>query len=134
MDVRTLTLANFLLQIALVGVLLFAVYLARRKRLIKHCTVMRIAMPVQIAAIAVVMLPSALSYLTSGVPVTFFYIEMMTHGVVGLGVVVIWIYANLVQAGLIRTRHRLLAPMRLALGLWLINFAIGTHMYFTLWQ
>ncbi len=37
------------------------------------------------------------------------------------------------QAGLIRVRRRLLAPMRLAFGLWLITFAIGAHMYFTLW-
>ncbi len=133
MDVRILTQANFFLQIALIGMLVFAVYLARNKKLTRHCTVMRIIVPVQIAAIAVVMLPSLLGYVTSGVPVTLFYIEMVSHGVLGLSVVAIWIFVNLAQAGLIRVRRRLLAPMRLALGLWLVSFAIGAHMYFTLW-
>ncbi len=133
MDVRVLTQVNFFLQITLMGMLVFAIYLARNKKLTRHCTVMRVTVPVQIASIAVVMLPSFLGYVTSGVPVTLFYIEMVSHGVLGVSVVVIWIYVNLAQAGLIRVRRRLLVPMRLAFGLWLVSFAIGMHMYFTLW-
>lgn len=133
MDVRILTQANFILQITLMGMLFFAIYLARKRKLTKHCTIMRIAVPVQIAAIAVVMLPSFLGYVTSGVPVTLFYIEMISHGVLGLAVLAIWIFVNLAQMGLIRVRRRLLTPMRIALGLWLVSFAIGAHMYFTLW-
>ncbi len=133
MDVRLLTQANFILQITLMGMLFFAIYLARKKKLTKHCTIMRIAVPVQIAAIAVVMLPSFLGYVTSGVPVTLFYIEMVAHSVLGLAVLIIWIFVNLAQMGLITVRRRLLTPMRLALGLWLVSFAIGAHMYFTLW-
>ena len=133
MDTRILTQANFILQIALMGVLVFAAYLARNKKLVKHCTVMRIIVPVQIAAIVVVMLPFFLGYVTSGVPVTWFYIEMLAHAVLGFSVLAIWIFVNLAQAGLIRVRRRLLAPMRLALGLWLVSFAIGAHMYITLW-
>ncbi len=133
MDVRMLTLVNLVLQIALLGMLVLAVYLARKRKLPKHCTVMRIIVPVQIAAIAVVMMPSFLGYVTSGVPVTVFFIEMVAHGVLGLTVLAIWIFVNLAQMGLIRVRRRLLLPMRLALGLWLLSFAIGAHMYFTLW-
>lgn len=133
MDIRMFTLVNLVLQIALMGVLVFAVYLAHKKKLLKHCTVMRIIVPVQIAAIAVVMLPSFLGYVTSGVPVTIFFIEMVAHGVLGLAVLALWIFVNLAQMGLIKVRRRLLFPMRLALVLWLISFAIGVHMYFTLW-
>ncbi|MDP3879863.1 MAG: hypothetical protein Q8Q07_06125 [Dehalococcoidales bacterium] len=133
MDIRTLVLMNFILQIALVGALFFAAYLARNRKLARHCMVMRIMVPVQIAAAAVVMVPSFLSYTTGGVPVTWLYIEMVFHGALGLGIVVIWIFVNLAQAGIMRVRRRLQFPMRLAFSLWLVNFALGSHMYFILW-
>ena len=69
LDIQTLTLINLVIQILLMVTILVAAYLARVKRqLLKHCTIMRIAILVQIMATAVVMLPAMLGYIQNEVP------------------------------------------------------------------
>ena len=60
---QTLMTVNLVVQIVLIITVFGAVYLARGKKLTKHCTVIRVAVPIQIVAILVIMLPSMLGFI-----------------------------------------------------------------------
>lgn len=134
LDLQTLTLINLVIQILLMVTIFVAAYLARVKRqLIRHCTIMRIAIPVQIVAIAVVMLPSMLGYIENEPPGLLFSLVIPVHHVLGLVVVVLWIYINLAFKGIIKIRWRLVIPMRLAFGAWVVTLISGLYIYLLLW-
>lgn len=125
-DVKTLALANLAVQILLVIMVSGAAYLAKKKReLMRHCSFMRVLVPVQIIAIATVMLPSMLGYLTNPPP---FSTEMLVHHTLGLSVVALWIYINL-SFGKAWMPRNLRAFMRLAFTLWMLALLLGLHMY-----
>ena len=133
-DIQTLVLINLIMQLLLIVTVLVAAYLAKVKRqLIRHCTIMRIAIPVQIVTIAVIMLPSMLGYIENKTPGLLFSLEIPVHHALGLVVVALWIYINLAFKGIIKTRWRLVIPMRLALGSWLVTLISGLHIYLSLW-
>jgi putative membrane protein len=73
-----------------------AVFLAKKRNLGKHCIVMRVSVLLQIIAIAVVMLPSMLGYIENVQRDIFFNIEMLVHHTLGLIVIAIWIFINLI--------------------------------------
>lgn len=133
-DIQTLVLINLILQILLMVTVFVAAYLAKVKRqLIRHCTIMRIAIPVQIVTIAVIMLPSMLGYIENETPGLLFRVEIPVHHALGLVVVALWIYINLAFKGIIKTRWRLVILMRVALGSWLVTLISGLHIYLSLW-
>jgi hypothetical protein len=72
-DIRTLATANLVVQLVLIALILGAVYLARRGRIKRHCTIVRGAVVVQIIAILIVMLPSLLGYVANVPPIPFLY-------------------------------------------------------------
>ena len=88
-------MANLAVQILLIITVFGAVYLARRKKLTKHCTVIRVAVPIQIVAILVVMLPSMLGFIENMLSLPFFYPVVLIHHSLGLVVVGLWVYINL---------------------------------------
>ncbi|MBI4303364.1 MAG: hypothetical protein HY665_03395 [Chloroflexi bacterium] len=132
MDVKTFALVNLIVQAVLIGVVGFSGYLARVKReLQKHCTVMRIAVPVLIVTVILVMAPSFAGYLSS--PFSWFYAGMLLHVASGLTVISVWVYANLVMMGVVKARGRLVVPMRIAASLWVVAFILGLVMYLAIW-
>ena len=133
-NVKTLAMINLTIQVLLIIMAAGAVFLAKKRNMGKHCVVMKVAVPLQIIAIASVMLPSMLGYIENEDPSTFFNIEMMLHHTLGLIVIAIWIYVNLVFAGIMRIRGRLMVAMRLALASWILALIIGLHMYFLIWM
>jgi len=133
-NVKTLAMINLTIQVLLIIMAAGAVFLAKKRNLGKHCVVMKVAVPLQIIAIASVMLPSMLGYIENEYPSTFFNIEMMLHHTLGLIVIAIWIYVNLVFAGIMRIRGRLMVAMRLALASWILSLIIGLHMYLLIWM
>lgn len=133
-DIKTQVMVNLTIQVLLIMTVSGAVFLAKKRNPGKHCVVMRIAVLLQIIAIAGVMLPSMLGYIENEHRGAFFNIEMAVHHTLGLTVIVIWIYINLVFAGVMRTRGRLEVAMRLALASWILALIIGLHMYFLIWM
>ncbi|HEX7574849.1 MAG TPA: hypothetical protein VF360_00595 [Candidatus Methanoperedens sp.] len=133
-DVKTQAMVNLTIQVLLIMTVSGAVFLARKRNLGKHCVIMRAAIPLQIIAVAVIMLPSMLGYIENEPKGIFFNIEMLVHHTLGLIVIVIWIYINLVFAGIMRIRGRLAVAMRLALASWILALIIGLHMYFLIWM
>lgn len=133
-DVQAVALINLVLQILLMLAVFVAVYLAKAKRqLIRHCRIVTVALLVQIVAIAIVMLPSLLGYAQNevlGLPLS---LEMPVHHVLGLVVAALWIYVNLASKGIIKARMRLVIPMRLAFGSWLVTFVLGLHIYLSIY-
>ncbi len=122
------------IQVLLIMTISGAVYLAKKRNLGRHCTIMRVAVLLQITAIASIMLPSMLGYIENEQENMFFNIEMLIHHTLGLSVVVIWIYINLVFAGVMRIKGRLTSVMRLALASWVLAIIIGLHMYSLIWM
>ena len=133
-DVKTQAMVNLTIQVLLIMTVSGAVFLVKKRNLGKHCVVMRVAVLLQIIAIAGVMLPSMLGYIENEPRGIFFNIEMLVHHTLGLIVIAIWIYINLVFAGIMRIRGRLAVAMRLALASWILALIIGLHMYFLIWM
>jgi len=132
-DVEILVITNLVIQLLLIIIVSFAAYLAKKRQLKNHCTIMMVAVPVQIIAIAGIMLPSMLGYVRYGQPGSFFNIEIWIHHILGLAVIALWIYMNLVFRRVIKIRGRLVIPMRLAFVLWLIVLGMGLHLYVLIW-
>jgi hypothetical protein len=128
LNVKTLALANLTIQVLLIIILSGAVFLAKKKNLGKHCMIVRSAVIVQIIAIALIMLPSLLGYVENVKP-NLFLGEMLLHHTIGIVLVVVWIYINLVFTGRMRSSINLKTIMRLALMLWIISLLLGIHMY-----
>jgi amino acid transporter len=132
-DVKTLAMANLAVQILLIMTVFGAVYLARNKKLVKHCTIIQIAVPVQIIAILLVMLPSMMGFIENVPPLPFFYPEMLIHHSLGLVVVGLWVYINLGIERRVRMPRNRAAVMWLALGAWIASLLLGLSIYFTLY-
>jgi len=124
---RTLASANLAFQALLIAALTAAVYFAKNRDLKRHCTILRIAVSLQILNIALVMLPSMSGFLLQAGPLLD--VEILLHHGLGLVAVMLWIYVNLVVMGVTRGWVRLVVPMRLALASWLLSFLIGLHVF-----
>lgn len=125
LDVKTLALANLAVQILLVIMVLGAAHLAKKRELIRHCNFMRVLVPVQIIAIAAVMLPSMPGYIENP---PGFYIEMLVHHTLGLAVIALWLYIIMAFGKPWMPRNFALF-MRTAFILWILAFLLGLHMY-----
>lgn len=128
-NVKTLALINLSVQIFLILFLNYATFLAKRRDLHKHCTIIRIASGIQIAAIVAVMWESMLGYLGNDAWDTLFNMELLIHHSLGIFFVILVIYINLVYARYIRSRDNLRTIMKLAYTVWTLTFIIGLHIY-----
>jgi hypothetical protein len=127
--VRTLHLGNLLFQVALGLALGRGVYLARKKKLRTHCTTMRVLVPLQLLAIASVMLPSLLLYLRNPPPRLLLRPELLVHHTLGLVVVAIFAYVNLVFIGWIGFPASLKPVMRVAALCWVGSLLLGLNLF-----
>lgn len=132
-DVKTLALINLFVQLLLIVAVFIAVSQVKKRNPGRHCAIMRGAVPVQVIAIITVMLPSMLGYIRNEQPGIFFSTEMLVHHLLGLAVVVLWIYINLLFMGKVKGKFRLATIMRLALALWVSALLLGLHMYVLIW-
>jgi uncharacterized membrane protein YozB (DUF420 family) len=132
-DVKTIAEINLGVQLLLTLILIGAVYLAKNKKFSSHCKVMRITVPVQILAILAIMLPSMDGYLVHGTPGPLFRAEMLAHHSIGLAIVVLWVYINLIFLKYLRPRFKIKTAMRLALALWALSLVMGFHMFVSIY-
>jgi hypothetical protein len=132
-NIRTLATANLVVQLALIALVLGAVYFARRGRVIRHCTIVRGAVVVQIITIFAIMLPSLLGYVENVPPIPFLYPELLIHHILGLVLIAIFIYVNLEVGRVIRPVVKRKNAMWTALGVWLIAIALGINIYLTVY-
>ena len=134
MNEKTIVIINLVLQCAMLLTVLAAGYLAKFRRNLKtHCLILRVAIPLQILAIAAIMLPAMLGYIHRGDRTALFNMAMWIHHMLGLGVVGLWIYINLVFQGRIKSPGRLAIQMRWAFFLWIIVLLIGIYLYLVTW-
>lgn len=128
-DTKTLATINLLVQALLLITVLVAAYLAKiKRRLVRHCRIIRVAMVIQLLAIFLIMLPSLLNYLKSPGQVAF-QTEMLIHISLGIMLVWLWVYINLAVMGRVRVFGRLAWYMRTALLVWGLAFLLGLHLY-----
>ena len=128
-NLKTLALINLSIQFFLILLLNYAAFLAKKRNLHKHCTIIRIAAGIQIAAIVAVMWGSMLGYLGNDAPDILFNIELLIHHSLGILTIFLWIYINLVFARIIRSRSNLKNAMKLAYIVWTFAFILGLHIY-----
>ena len=128
-DVKMIAENNLAVQILLTLILIGAVYIVKNKQFARHCEAMWIAVLVQILAIIVVMQPSMNGYLAHGAPRPFFQAEMLVHHFIGLAIVVLWVYINLVFLRHLQSKFGIKAIMRIAMALWMLSLVIGIHMF-----
>jgi hypothetical protein len=113
----------------LVLMLLIAFRLARARDFKKHCTMMRIAVPIQILTVLGIMLPSMYGYEQNIFTGSLFFLEISVHHVLGLGVLLLWVYINLIYMRLINPLLKIKIAMRLALIFWAASMVLGLHLY-----
>lgn len=129
LDFRTLVALNITVQIILALALAGSIYLAKRRSLKNHCTAMRIIVPVQILAILGIMLPAMSSYVSKPVSGAVSVFEILIHHSLGLGVVVLWVYINLVFLRYVKPFFRLKSTMQMAAAFWILSLILGVHIY-----
>jgi uncharacterized membrane protein YozB (DUF420 family) len=129
-DVRLLAELNLAVQLILALVLLIAFRLAKDRNFKKHCTVMRIAVPIQILVVLGIMLPSMYGYEQNISTGHLFFLEILVHHVLGLGVLALWVYINLIFMKLLNPLLKIRIAMRLALVFWAASMVLGLHLYF----
>jgi hypothetical protein len=132
-DFRMLTELNLVIQMILVLVLYVASRLAMGGDFKKHCTLMRIAVPVQILTVMGVMLPSMYGYLRNTSTTSLFDSEILIHHSLGLVVVFLWIYINVIFMGILKPAIKIRTMMRLALICWTISLILGLHLYWVVY-
>ena len=130
---RSLALTNVILQCLLIAGALTGFWLARRRRLKRHCLVMRVMVGVQIVLIAALMAPSLNAYGTHWSGWSWFTTELIVHHVLGVIVVLFFIYFNLALADVVKSPKRLRPYMRSALVLWVIVLGLGLYLYWYIW-
>ncbi len=133
LDYQTMVASNLILQLILAAALAFAVFLAKKKNLQKHCLVLRLAVTAQILAILALMSPAMGQILEPGRTNGLFQVEVLLHHGLGLAVVLLWIYINLVYLGRLRARIALKLAMQAAAGFWGTSFILGFHIYLGLY-
>jgi hypothetical protein len=132
-DFRMLTELNLVIQMILVLVLYVASRLAMGGDFKKHCTLMRIAVPVQILTVMGVMLPSMYGYLRNTSTASLFDSEILIHHSLGLVVVFLWIYINVIFMGILKPAIKIRTMMRVALICWTISLILGLHLYWVVY-
>jgi putative membrane protein len=95
---------------------------------------MRFAVPVQILAILGVMLPSMYGYLRNPPKDPLFNYEILIHHTLGLMVVALWIYINLIFMNVLKPEIRVKTMMRLALGCWAASMVLGLYLYWAVYS
>lgn len=128
-NVKTLALINLSVQLFLILLLNYAAFLAKKRDLHKHCTIIRIASGIQIAAIVAVMWESMLGYLRNDAQDILFNMELLIHHSLGILLIILWVYINLVFSMIIRSRANLRDIMKLAYIVWTFTFILGLHIY-----
>ncbi len=132
---KTLADLNLYLRLLLFVALLAAAYLAKRKRrLALHCTILRSVVSVQILSIIFMMFPSLASQLELQPHGRLFSAELILHHSLGLVVVGLWVYVNLLVAGTVKTRIKLVVFMRTAFTLWVLLVMSGVYQYLMVWS
>ncbi len=132
--VKTLAMANLGIQIFLIVFVFCAVYFVKKGDPIKHCSMVRIAVPLQVLAIIAVMLPSLLGYIKFEPFGVLFNAELLIHHTLGLLVIALWIYINLAYGNIIRMTRNFRIFMRAALVLWVMALVLGLHIYIRLYE
>ena len=133
LDYQTLVASNLILQLILAAALALAVFLAKKKSFQRHCLVLRLAVMAQILAILALMSPAMVQILEPGRPNGIFQAEVLLHHAMGLAVVLLWIYVNLVYLGRLQARLAPRRAMQAAAGLWVASFILGFHIYLKLY-
>jgi hypothetical protein len=133
LDYQTLVASNLILQLILAAALGFAVFLAKKKNYLKHCLVLRLAVTAQILAVLALMSPAMVAILVPGRSYGLFQAEVLLHHGLGLAVVLLWIYINLVYLGRLKARLALRRAMQAAAGLWVASLILGFHIYLKLY-
>ena len=112
---------------------LAAVCLARRRRLKRHCLVMRVTVGVEVVLIAALMAPSLAAYLRNWNGWAWFTAEIVIHHILGVIAVLLFIFFNLVTTRVVSIRWRLRPFMWTAFALWIVVLAMGIHLYWYIW-
>ena len=129
---ETVVSLNLILQLALSIALVYALLLARKREFKRHCLMLRMAFAAQILAIFLLMSPAMGAVLEPGRPVSFLAAEILLHPALGLAVIPIFIYINLVYERRLSPRFSMRSAMQAAAGMWVASLLMGFHIYFYL--
>ncbi len=120
---------NLILQLALSVALIYALLLARRREFKRHCLMLRMSFAAQILAILLLMSPAMGILLEPGRPPSFLVAEILLHHALGLAVIPIFIYINLVYERRLSPRFSMRSAMQAAAGMWVASLILGFHIY-----
>ncbi len=132
MDVNGI-FGNIWLQLLILLLLVLSSYMAHSKKVKPHCSLMGLALFLQLLTIFFVMSPSLSS--VSGIQISDqLLLELWVHHIAGLLVMLLVMYINLAVKSSIRflgDPYRLMRPVAL---LWFVVFLGGMHIYLSLYS
>ena len=124
-----MALVNLIVQIVLTVGVIVAFYLARKHKLRWHCRVMRSVIAIEILSIIRAMTWPLVDFVREPPPLRLLTTEAIVHHSLGLLVIFLFIYVNLVFEGVINTGWGLKPIMRVAAVLWALTLILGIHLY-----
>ena len=132
MDVNGI-FGNIWLQLLILLLLVLSSYMAHSKKVKPHCSLMGLALFLQLLTIFFVMSPSLSS--VSGIQISDqLLLELWVHHIAGLLVMLLVMYINLAVKSSMRflgDPYRLMRPVAL---LWFVVFLGGMHIYLSLYS
>ena len=128
----TAIIGNIGLQFFILLLLVFSSYMAHSKKMNIHCSLMGVALFLQLLTIVFVMFPSFSAF--SGMQISSqLLVELWVHHIAGLLVMLLLIYINLAVKGSVHflgEPYRLMRPVAL---LWFLVLLGGMHIYISLY-
>ena len=125
-------IGNIGLQFFILLLLVFSSYMAHSKKMKIHCSLMGVALFLQLLTIVFVMFPSFSAF--SGMQISSqLLVELWVHHIAGLLVMLLVIYINLAVKGSVHflgEPYRLMRPVAL---LWFLVLLGGMHIYISLY-
>jgi putative membrane protein len=126
---ETIAQIDIVVQALVLAIVLAGAYQALvKKRLIRHCRIIRVAMVIQLLTVLFRMLPALVTNLRNPGQAPFEG-EMLLHHSLGVLLILLFVYISLAVAGWVRVAGPLAWYMRTALIIWSVVFMIGIHLY-----
>ncbi len=124
---------NLIIQTILIIIILVSIYLVRNNKTKLHCRIMGFALFAQLLSTIFFMYPAMSGVRSTYYFNTFFNIELLFHHGLGLFVLLLGLYVELLFVGRVKDILNRFIAMKLIAALWFLSYLLGVHIYLVMY-
>ncbi len=125
---------NLIIQTLLIIVILVSIYFVRNNKIKLHCRIMGFALFAQLLLTIFFMYPAMSGVRSTDYFNTFFNIELLFHHGLGLFVLLLGLYVELLFMGRVKDILNRFVAMKLIAALWFLFYLLGVHLYLVMYD